>query len=215
MQAVMAKAAIVRGRSAGQPYEANELSMRTAAIIDASVTSFAARSIKSPRRAEPPRPGYQPEDQPQLICSMRASVLKVPPQQANTLGIDAQILEIGAAAVIVHAIAQRPSQPSAERHAESHFGTVDQGARNALVKELTQDPLRRSMTALEAHRQAQRQLDDAMVEQRRANFEADRHGRPIDFGQNVFRQVRDEIEKPRATIERHPGRSRQRVRVQR
>jgi hypothetical protein len=42
----MANAAIVNGHNAGQLYEANELSMRTAAIIETSVTSFAARSIR-------------------------------------------------------------------------------------------------------------------------------------------------------------------------
>src|SRR5204863_7719273 len=85
---------------------------------------------------------------------------------------------------------------------------------NALVKELTQNPFRRSMTALEADRQAQRQFDHSMIEERGANFEADGHGSTIDLRQNVFRQVRDEVEEPGKTLERDPARSAQRVRVQ-
>ncbi len=91
-------------------------------------------------------------------------------------------------------IAQRPAQPFAQRNTKSHLRPFDERAWNVPVQHLPQNPFCGVVTDLCIARQPPRKFDDAVIEERNARFQRHSHAGAVDFGQDVVRQISDEIE---------------------
>src|SRR6185369_4879328 len=72
-------------------------------------------------------------------------------------------------------VPQRPTQPGVDGNAETHFGPLDQFSRDVSVEYLAKQPLALAAFDLHRKRKAPGELHHAMVEQRYARFQADRH----------------------------------------
>ena len=86
------------------------------------------------------------------------------------------------------------AQPSVDRHAEAHLGAFDEPARNMLVEQLPGVATSLVLRPQNRKRERKRKADEAMVEQREAGLQADRHRRAVNLYQDVVRQVAHHIE---------------------
>ena len=90
--------------------------------------------------------------------------------------------------------AKRSPQPLADRHAETHLPAVGQGRRHVSIEDLAEDRLAAAVAMLELEGELPGKLDQPMIQQRDARFQADGHRRPIDLGQNVVGQIGHQVE---------------------
>src|SRR5260221_297769 len=88
---------------------------------------------------------------------------------------------------------QRALDPFADGHSEPGLGPVDELGRDEAVEQLADDVLSAALLDLKIERDARGEFSDAMVEERDAGFERDRHRRAVDFGQDVVGQVADRV----------------------
>ena len=63
-----------------------------------------------------------------------------------------------------------------------------------LIQEISQQQLSAAALYLHRKRQAPCEFDEAMIEQRLAGFETDRHAGAVDFDEDVVGQIRNLIE---------------------
>src|SRR6516162_6536330 len=89
--------------------------------------------------------------------------------------------------------AEGAAQPLGERNAKSHLWTVNKVPRHMTVEDLSQQPLTLTTPNLGMARQVPGEFDDPVIKQRNACLKGNGHAGAIDFGQNVVRQVSDEI----------------------
>src|SRR6516165_11327840 len=80
---------------------------------------------------------------------------------------------------------ERTPEPARDGNGEAGLGPLDQLFRHMAVKHLPQQPFAFTAPQLEALRQAPRELDYTMIENRHAHFERNRHARTIDLGEDV------------------------------
>src|SRR5712692_4801930 len=89
--------------------------------------------------------------------------------------------------------AQRSSEPAVNGNAETHFGALQKFRRNILVENLTENPLAGSIANFEVQGQLPGKLDNAVVQQRNARLETHSHAGTVHFGENVVRQIIEQI----------------------
>src|SRR5439155_702242 len=89
---------------------------------------------------------------------------------------------------------QRTPEPGGERDPESLLASFDEAPRDIAIQHLSQDPLALAVSDLAGQRQPPRELDDAMIEQGNARFQAHPHARTVHLDQDVIREIRDEVE---------------------
>src|SRR4051812_46074070 len=89
--------------------------------------------------------------------------------------------------------AQWTLDPFADRYPEPGLGTVDELRRDEAVEKLANDMLASPSLNLEAERDARSELGDAMVEERNASLERNRHRCAVDLGENVVGKVADRV----------------------
>src|SRR5688572_21376954 len=70
-------------------------------------------------------------------------------------------------------------QPLADGYREARFGTLEKIARGMAIKQLPQDELAPAAMDFHAQRNARRDGGEAVIEERNAGLETDRHRRPI------------------------------------
>src|SRR5216684_4311174 len=90
-------------------------------------------------------------------------------------------------------LAQRSSEPTINGNTEAHLGALQKVRRNILVENLTENPLTGSIANLEAQGQLPGELDNAMVQQWNARLKAHGHAGTVHFGENVVRQIIEQI----------------------
>ena len=81
------------------------------------------------------------------------------------------------------------SEPFVNRNGDAHLRPLDDLLRNVPVKHLAQQSLLDAVLEFVMGRQSRGELENAVIEQRLAAFETDRHGGAVDLGEDVVREV--------------------------
>ena len=86
------------------------------------------------------------------------------------------------------------AEPLIQGHAEPLLRTLEQLGRHISAQNRAKNPLGRPSMDLEVQRQLPCQFQKAVIQERLSGFETDGHTRAIQFGENVFGQIRHHIE---------------------
>ena len=107
---------------------------------------------------------------------------------------------------------QRPAQPVADGDAEAHLAALEIFRGQESPERLLQNVLRRQTPQLHSFGERGGELDDVVIQKRRARFQRDGHARDVNFDEQVVRQVRHRVGQERrvndarAVRAREPGR---------
>ena len=145
-----------------------------------------------------PMPDLQNEQRPKTLAQIqqpRAALLVAVPNF-----FDGGRLEVAA---IEETLAEQKSfsqraplvaKPVAHRDAETHLLAREYFRRQERFHRFFKNELAAVVVKFPFGRQTGGQLDDAIIEQRRADFERMGHAHAVHFGQDVFRQIGFEVE---------------------
>src|SRR5262245_6064374 len=86
------------------------------------------------------------------------------------------------------------SEPACDRNGEAGLWSFDQLLRHVPIEHLPQQPFALAATHLESVRKAPRKFHHAMIEDRHAHLECDRHARAIDLSEDVVREIGQSVE---------------------
>ena len=88
---------------------------------------------------------------------------------------------------------QRATQPFLVGHAKSRLRTVQDVGRQSAAHGVAQHDLLLPAAHLQRRGHTDRQRDHAIVQQRHSGFDSMGHGRPIDFGEKLRRQLQRDV----------------------
>jgi hypothetical protein len=139
-------------------------------------------------------PVLKDEDIPQQILPVSRSGEMLFPFRSNGANSEeAMPVEAGLRKQFFGPLAQRSSEPTINGNAETHLGALQKVWRNILVENLTENPLAGSIANFEMKGQLPGKLDNAVVQQWNARLETHGHAGAVHFGQNVVRQIIEQI----------------------
>ncbi len=139
------------------------------------------------------KPQLEDEGAPQRRAVVAAPYQMLPHQTAHRSPVQEVVEPAVGHREPIDPMAQRPSEPGAERYGKAQLRVVQDLGRHEPADHTSEDVFPHAVADLQSRGQRERVLDERMVEQRDARLERDGHASPVHLGQNVSGEVGGDV----------------------